>query len=664
MIVLGITGAPPVAPQDRVDISPFMFHDGAAALVADGRLVAAAEEERFTRVKHTNAFPVNAIRYCLNEAGMDLRRVDRVAYYFTEAETNRHLWNIYSRSPGQKEYHDARELFQAEFQTCFGRGAVPPMEFIDHQQAHARCAHHLSGFDRCLVLCLDGVGDASSGVAVNISPSREETLARFTIEQSLGLYYLQVIRFLGYDQFDEYKVMGMAAYGDPRTYRGLFEQFYVLRDGGDYELVRPRVSASLLRVLRPNRHRRHVGRVHFDLAAALQESLERIVLHVLAHWRAATGQTRLSFAGGVALNSSLNGAIHRSGLFERVYVPPVPHDAGCAIGAALQAGSTPGRGCGAARGCWFSPYRGTRLGDDAEIERQAARWHEFISAARCDDVVEATAESLAAGKIVAWCQGRGELGPRALGNRSILADPRVASHRRVINWYIKEREPFRPLAPAVTVEDAADYFDIAPDRADCSYMSFVAQVPEPVRVVLPAVTHKDGTARLQMVSRQQNERFWLLLHAFGRRAGVPVLLNTSFNGRDEPIVGTLEDAITAFLTLPLHALIVGDWVVTRKPPRPEALLGLAPGIPEDMELTRDRWAYKLVKGNRRDRFATLSPAAFAVCARADGRAPLRDLLAGPDRPGGPCLAALLGELSALWRSHFLRLTPPAGGGGV
>src|SRR5262249_21513820 len=349
------------------------------------------------------------------------------------------------------------------------------------------------------------------------------------------LLYLGATRHLGYRFGDEYKVMGLAPYGDPHAYRNVFESIYTLEEKGDYSLAPGAVAeyesvnySAFVNGLQPRRRGDNFTQQHTDFAAALQNTLETIVLHVVQYWSKSTGIPNLCFGGGVAHNCSLNGVILRLGLFSDVFVHPASHDAGAAEGAALtvvhQCGRSPRR---AVR--LISASVGPTLGSAADIAQMLNCWSSLIEVEPQDDVVDKAARLLAKGHVLGWAQGASEFGPRALGNRSIIADPRPKENQTRINSMVKKRESFRPFAPVVTPEAASTYFEIPETRANYDFMSFVVKVREERCAELGAVTHVDQTARLQVINPAGNERFYRLVQRFGEITGTPVLLNTSFN---------------------------------------------------------------------------------------------------------------------------------------
>jgi carbamoyltransferase len=388
-------------------------------------------------------------------------------------------------------------------------------------------------------------------------------LADLRPSQSLGGFYLSTIELMGLSMFDEYKAMGLAPYGDPSVYRHLMRELYTLKECGQYEIAS---NGKLTQVLTAHipavKSSEDIQPCHRNLAASLQEALEEIVFHVLRHWRAKTGIDNLCLAGGVAHNCTMNGKILASDLFKNVFVQPAAHDAGCALGAGLFASMR--RKAILPVAPLTDVYWGPEIGDAHAIEAELGRWSGWLEFYRSPDIVAEAADALAAGEVLGWVQGRSEFGPRALGNRSIIADPRPAENRARINFMIKKREGFRPFAPSVIVEAAADYFELG-QVAALPFMSYVVKVRENWHAKLGAITHVDGTARVQTVSESGNARYHALIKAFGERTSVPMVLNTSFNNNVEPIVDSIYDAIVCFLTTGLDKLVIGDFVAVNRP---------------------------------------------------------------------------------------------------
>jgi carbamoyltransferase len=641
------------------------FHDAAAVLVEDGRVIAAVEEERLNRIKHTSKAPVSAVRFCLDSRGASLGDLDQIVVAANE--------NFLAKSTGKIDLHRIaaapmpqprariHELLQ------FGLGqdiADEKLTFTPHHLAHAVSAYALSGFDSSLVYTADGGGDDIAGLVVNAAGPRVNVLQKTPITKSLGIFYLDVIAYLGFGLFEEYKVMGLAPYGDPAKYRPLFKSFYHLGPAGEYALHYD-LPDALAHLGRARKKSEPLTQTHIDLAASLQEALEEIVFHVLRHYQAKTGQTRLCLAGGVAHNCTLNGKLLYSGLFEDIFVQPAAHDGGLALGAAL---SPFLNGGGAVRqpSRLAHVYLGPTVGGPGEIEAALRGWADFVDYERVDGIAARTARLLADGAVVGWVQDRSEFGPRALGNRSIVADPRPAENRDTINRMVKKREAFRPFAPAVLEEYAAEFFDLPSRCARSPFMTFVVRVREEKRALLGATTHVDGTARIQTVARDDNEKFWQLIDAFRELTGVPVLLNTSFNNNVEPIVNSARDALVCFLTTKLNYLVVGDYLVSKKAAGPEAYLRLSPALPLYARLRQSRkYVAPGVQSVVRELTNTYNEVynvevgadAFAVLADADGTQTIAALLArhgvAEERRG-----AVLDELLDLWARRAISLEPP------
>ncbi|RKT53201.1 carbamoyltransferase family protein [Saccharothrix australiensis] len=654
MLTLGISG--------HFDLVPALYHnyahDAAACLVADGELVAAAEEERFNRIKKTNRFPAGAIRACLDVAGVRPHEVDAISYYFDHRFADLALANHHAVTPTQPIRY-AREVIRGLLCDRFAWDLPEDrVLFTPHHLAHAWSSYGRSGMSDALVVVMDGRGELASGTVYRAEGGELTELRTYSIPQSLGILYQDAIGQVGYGFGDEYKVMGLAPYGDPATYRSLFRRLYTLHDDGDYTLTPsiPDINPTLWPFedigFRPRRAGEEPTGQHKDFAAGLQEALETLAMHVITHWARRTGATRLCFTGGVAHNSSLNGRILRSGLFEEVFVHPSSHDAGAAEGAAIVAARSLGRP--------HTPTRlrgaslGPSLGTADEVERRLAAWSGVVAVERPADIVATTAQLLAGGAVVGWAAGRSEFGPRALGNRSIIADPRPAANRDRINAMVKKREGFRPFAPAVTAEAANTYFDLTDTAADHGFMSFVVRVREPHRAGLGAVTHVDGTARVQVVHEDTNPRFHALITRFGALTGTPVLLNTSFNNNAEPIVQTVDDAVTTFLTTEIDVLVVENSLIRRRTPLPEALDDLILEFRPDTRLVKD-WRpgtepegeiYLAYSAGPR---AKVSAEVFELLSKADGTSPLNTWT--------PLTPAMRAELITLWQRRFFTLTP-------
>ena len=561
-------------------------NDAAAVLVRDGRILAAAEEERFTRKKLDNSFPEEAIAFCLEKGEIDVQDLTAVALGWDPRahRLNKTLYLLrnlplsiflVARS-GRRQWRIFRMASHFVEQTRY-RGPIHP---IRHHLTHAASAFSPSPFEEAAILTVDGVGEwetlwMGSGRGLSI---KETTSVGWP--HTLGGLYAAVTQHLGFEMFaDEYKVMGLAAYARP-VYLGRFREMIVLTEGGfridpSYfaYFVGWRIRAMGLmicsrkfdRELGPPRAAGDpVEERHADLAASLQARTEEVLIHFAREAVRRSGLRNLCLAGGVMLNSVAVGKIMESGIADSIFVPPCAGDAGASLGAALYVSHVM---LGLKRAEAFQDARlGPEWGEEdirRAVERASLRW------TQADDPVALMVEALEAGQIVGWFQGRMEFGPRALGARSILADPRRDNMKDLVNVKVKFREPFRPFAPAIPEERFSDFFLGAPPFP---FMTQVYQVREDKRHLIPAVTHIDGTARVQTVRRDVDPLFWRLFEAFGDRTGVPVLLNTSFNVKGEPIVNSPTDAVHCFLKAGLDLLVMGRFLARKR---------LAEGAPEE-----------------------------------------------------------------------------------
>ncbi|MGY4426474.1 carbamoyltransferase family protein [Bradyrhizobium sp. JR3.5] len=662
MLCLGVSGGLDRIYESSPDLPNTFLHDGAAVLVRDGRVIAAVEEERLNRVKHSNKFPGNSIRYCLSTAGVELAEIDRIAFYATEAYCNTMLERLFVSQPVTL---DAKLLLRQLLAREFGAEIdASRVSFVNHHEAHAVSAFAMSGFERSLIFAIDGGGDFLSGLLAVGSGTEITQLAGFPEHNSLGLFYLETIRYLGYGLFDEYKVMGLAPYGDPASYRELFTQFYELLDNGGYRVHLDRIGPALLRNIQVRRKGMPFTQQHRDVSASLQEALERIVFHILRHYREATGMTRLCLAGGVAHNCTVNGKLLYSGLFDDIFVQPAAHDAGCALGAALMMSNE--LGSPAPRERLPHVYWGPDLGSEQAVENELNAWAGHLDVQRSDDIAASAADWMANGAVIGWVQGRSEFGPRALGNRSILADPRPADNKNRINAMVKKREGYRPFAPSVLEEDASEFFELPGGTSELPFMNFVVRVREAQRSVLGAITHVDGTARLQTVSRKTNPTYWDLINAFKKRTGIPVLLNTSFNNNAEPIVDSVSDAIVTFLTTDLDGLVVGPFLVKKRTATLRDWNALSVSLPPYASLHRVR---SYTAGDRQETVSEIrtghssrdsmriSHELFELLMQIEGKASLGTLLdaIAPDQADRDDLVK---ELRLVWEQRGVRLHPP------
>ncbi|MBN4003650.1 MAG: nodulation protein [Nostoc sp. LPT] len=562
MLVLGISGGPNLV-HENYDRSIALCHDSAIVLVEDGEVIFAIEEERLNRIKHTNKFPSESLRLCLKSKGIQLEEVDLIAYYCSKKTFEMGLKLHSLGNDSALPIIDPIIFVQNVF--CRGLNSeIDPDKlcFVHHHHAHAMSALALSGYESTLVTTFDGEGENISGMVFEGEGTILKHITDIPESKSLGQFYDNVIGFLGYTLFDEYKVMGLAPYGDPEKYRNLFQTLYTLFPNGDYVIHSDKII-SLFDLGMPRRKGEPFTQTHKDIAASLQEALENIAFHVIQYYQQETKQKNLCMAGGVAHNCTLNGKILRSGMFENVFVQPAAHDAGCALGAALYAyyNANP---MAKKSSQLEHVYWGTDIGSSSSVLNQLTQWQDFIAFEKLDNVPEQTAKLLASGYVVGWVQGRSEFGPRALGNRSILGDPRPEENKTRINKMIKKREGYRPFAPSVLEEDVDEFFEVPHNQKQLPFMIFVVNVREDKRQMLGAVTHVDGTARIQTVSQKTNKKYWDLINSFKQLTGIPILLNTSFNNNVEPIVDSVEDAVVCFLTTGLDYTVVGDYLIRKK----------------------------------------------------------------------------------------------------
>jgi carbamoyltransferase len=548
------------------------YHDSAACLIRDGVLIAAAQEERFSRRKHDPRVPLNALAYCLDEAGASIADIDRIAYYENPVrKLERQVWvelpRLKTRGPEPLQRFDPLRPLR-ELRELFGYAG--PVSCYDHHLSHAASSYYFSGFEDAAVLTVDGVGEWATGAYFRAQGLALSQFREMRFPHSLGLLYSAVTSYLGFSVNDgEYKVMGLAPYGAPRFLDEMRRLAWVTPDGDlrldlrffDFTGAARMYTAAFCALFGspPREPESALGEFHADVAMSLQRALEECLLAMCRHLHDRVGSRNLCLAGGVALNCVANSRLLNEGPFERLFVQPAAGDAGGSIGAAALAhveftGTAPagGRLSHAFYGPASRPGEVTRLLAGSNIAAIDFRGREAA-------LIEAVVDQLVEGAVVGWFQGRMEFGPRALGARSILADPRRPEMRDLINARVKQRESFRPFAPAVLDDDRSEHFDL--DHPS-PFMLETCQVVSPL--ALPATTHVDGSARLQTVDFAGNRRFGLLLLAFRRRTGCPVLLNTSFNMRGQPIVCTPAEAVLCCLQARLDCLALEDYLIGRE----------------------------------------------------------------------------------------------------
>jgi carbamoyltransferase len=549
-----------------VGISAF-YHDSACALVVDGELAVACQEERFTRRRYEKDVPLYAFRSCLEHAGLSPADVDCVAYYENPVrKLSRQLWMHPPQADGPPVPLDATSP-EREIRERLGFGG--PFEVVDHHEAHAASAFYCSGFAEAALFTADAVGEWAT-TSYGTGDDRGVTLLEeVNFPHSIGLLYSAITSYLGFSvNSDEYKVMGLASYGTPR-YRKQLDAMVLASEGGQFRFDQryfslrpdgPMYTPDLgeLLGLPPRKPRSKVARAHADLAASVQALTEELLRDRLDYLYRLCPSDNLGYAGGVALNCVANTKLRRGSKFRNWFIPPAPGDAGSSVGAAMLVHHrlTGARSMGRLTDARIGPRTaGPEL--SGILDAAGVSYQNF--AGRQDELLAITAALLAQGMVVGWCQGRMEFGPRALGGRSILADPRDRQMRDRINRLVKKREPFRPFAPAVPAERAAEFFDL--DVASPFMLETVAVTGG---AELAAVTHVDGSARVQTVSADDDPLFHALLTRFGELTGIPVLLNTSFNLRGEPIICDEVDALSCFLRARLDALVAGNLLVRRQ----------------------------------------------------------------------------------------------------
>jgi carbamoyltransferase len=591
------------------------YHDSAAALVSDGEVFAAAQEERFSRKKFDERFPHQAIGYCLETAGARLRDIDNVVFYdkpFLKFE--RLLETYLAFAPrGFASFVKAMPLWLSEklFQKSMLIGELRKIDpdfdaarlmFTEHHHAHAASAFFPSPFEEALVLTVDGVGEWSTTAAALGRGNRVDILKEIHFPHSLGLFYSAFTSYIGFRvNSGEYKLMGLAPYGEPRYRDVIRDNLIDLKPDGSFRLdmsyfnyctglTMTNAKFDRLFGMPPRDEQEQLTQTHMDIAASAQVVLEEAMLLLTRGLAAEYPQRNLCLAGGVALNCVANGKILRDGKFDQIWVQPAAGDAGGALGAALVAyhyQTTDARKPKAGDGM-SGAYLGPSYGEEEIRQRLTAEGARFEVVDDEPVLLDRTAQALADGRAVGWFQGRMEYGPRSLGNRSILADPRNREMQRTLNLKVKYRESFRPFAPAVLAEDVSDWFEL--DRPS-PYMLLVADVGQRHRVEyngadhldgldklkvmrseIPAVTHVDYSARVQTVHRETNPRFHALLSAFKGKTGCPVLVNTSFNVRGEPIACSPEDAFRCLMGTEIEMLVVGNCILYKDRQNPDLIL--------------------------------------------------------------------------------------------
>jgi carbamoyltransferase len=525
--------------------------DGAAAIIRDNIIVASAEEERFTRVKHSpGVLPENAIRYCLKEAEISIEDIDRITF------------------PGAT-YQNFEEILADFFRFRFN--CAPEIQLVDHHYAHASSAFYLSGYDEAMILTMDLSGDNKSTTLSYGHDNKIEKIREFLKPNSLGLFYSCITEYLGFQyDTDEYKVMGLSSYGkpeydlswfvsgDPENGAYCLNPSYVMQGiqpGASHPSKQLKLGSDALwqKLGHPRRRGEPISSHHANVAASAQRHLEKIAIDLVTWLHQKTGSRKLCLAGGVALNCVMNQKLRALPFLDEIYIQPAASDAGLAIGGAVAVGVEAGYRFPKMRHAFWGPaFR------DEEIEKALNTFG--LRYKKVDDVANTAAQWIAQGKIVGWFQGRMELGPRALGARSILADPRDGSMKDKVNELVKFREEFRPFAPSILAERVADFFQ---DGADDPFMVITCDTKEEKKGVIPAVVHVDGTARTQTVDKSTNCLYYRLISEFCKLTDVPVVLNTSFNIKGQPVVLNPQQAVSTFFGTGMDCLAIGSFVLEK-----------------------------------------------------------------------------------------------------
>lgn len=549
------------------------YHESAACLVRDGRILAAVEEERFTRVKHAKAarvgnpheLPINAIRYCLDQAGITLAEVAHIGSSITPDKrlrnslvADRVIAGGWGSQRGEDTFHENLQTVPLHLRDLGFQGEF---HWLSHHLCHAASAYYPAPFRRAAVLAVDGIGETASTMLALGEDTRLSPIDEISYPASIGFLWEKIAKYLGFSEYDACKVMGLAAYGDPEPYREHYRQILKLLPDGrfcvDNDVLRFRVEdysgLTTLFGVDPRSPRDEMTRDYADITASLQAATDEVMVHIVEHATRSLNTRNLCMAGGVALNCVTNGRIAETGLCENLYIQPAAHDAGTALGAALLIWHdlTSGQERDEMRHAYYGP-------DFSNAEIEAALQKQNVVHKRVDNITKEVAHLLAGQKIVGWFQGSMEFGPRALGNRSLLADPRHPAMRERLNRVVKNREDFRPFAPSVLAEHAQNWFDIPTPCPASDFMLVGYRALQPEKI--PAVVHADGTSRIQTVHHDLNPRYHQLISEFHRITGIPLVLNTSYNDR-EPIVCTPTDAITTFQRTNIDYLAIGDFLV-------------------------------------------------------------------------------------------------------
>jgi len=552
----------------------YIGHDASASLLRDGEILASAMEERFSRVKHDRNFPMRAIQFCLRQGGISIKDVDVITYHLIpklhfDEKVIHHLGKYYPKSVPLFENMLNRGLAvnNVEKEIREKLGYLGEIYFCDHHSGHISSAFFGSTFKSAAAISVDGLGEIASLVVATVNEESITKHLEIKFPHSLGMLYSSVTHYAGFNATqDPGKVMGLASYGDPEKYIDAFRKMVLLKDDGGFELDLDYfefpfqrdlwISQKFLDTFGPRRMPEDPMTKHYeDVAAALQKRLEEVMFHVAEHAARVTGEKNLCIAGGVALNSVANGKILQNGYFQDIFIPPAAGDDGLSMGCPLYYNHYVLKN--KERFPLVSPYLGTEY-SDKEIEQAIKKFS--LEYRKSEDVCKETAELIAENNIIGWFQGRMEVGPRALGNRSILANPAKKDVKEELNARVKFREPFRPFAPSILIEDVKDWFVY---DYPAPFMLLVFDVKPDKRTIIPGVTHVDGSGRLQTVSKELNPKYYRLISEFKKLTNVPIVVNTSFNIKGEPIIESPVDAIRCFLGNGIDYLVLNDYIIKK-----------------------------------------------------------------------------------------------------
>ena len=566
--------------------------DSSAAIFKDGIMIAATEEERFRRIKHWAGFPSMAIQFCLREAGITLKEVDHICIGRDPmAKLQRKImfllknpgggWNaVLDRVKNARKVASLEDEFAALDISIYKNDIKKKIHQVEHHRSHLGSAFFASPFEEAALLSIDGSGDFSTTMIGIGRGNQIEILDSIDFPHSIGLFYTAFTQLLGFPHYgDEYKVMGLAPYGEPR-YTEQLKDVLVFEKNGLFSLnlnyfrsakhgivsygedhvpkVAPLYSEYMIEKFgQPRKKTEELSQYHKDLGASVQRITEDLVFHLLNHLQKRTGLKQVCIAGGVAQNSVANGKISRNTTFEKIYIPSAGHDAGISMGAAMYVYNHELKQPRAA--AIWSAYTGSRFSNE-EIESYLVSRSITYKRFTDEDLFEQVSDRLINAGVVGWFSGRAEFGPRALGGRSILADPRRLDAKELLNAKIKRRESFRPFAPSILKEYVSEYFEVSDE---VPFMEKVFPIKKEKHSIIPAVTHADGTGRLQTVDKEVAPRYYKLIDHFRKKTGVPILLNTSFN-ENEPIVNSPEDALECYLRTSMDMLVMENCVITSR----------------------------------------------------------------------------------------------------